>query len=238
MALIQKDIKSLVAYSSVSHMGLIMLAVFSLNTEGVEGAIYQMLNHGLSTGALFLIVGILYERAHTRLIKDFGGVSSQMPVFSAFFLVCLLSSVGLPGLNGFVGEILCLFGVFKASQLQAIIAVSTVILAAAYLLWMYQRVMHGPITNEKVRSFKDLNKRELGYLVPIIIMMFWMGIYPQTFLRKMDASVSRLLDRVHHREKIFLQESARTPSLKRDSTVETEPGPAAEQALIDMEEKK
>jgi NADH-quinone oxidoreductase subunit M len=238
MALIQKDIKSLVAYSSVSHMGLIMLAVFSLNPEGIQGAIYQMLNHGLSTGALFLIVGILYERAHTRLIKDFGGVSSQMPVFSAFFLVCLLSSVGLPGLNGFVGEILCLFGVFKASQLQAILAVSTVILAAAYLLWMYQRVMHGPITNEKIRSFKDLNKRELGYLVPIIIMMFWMGIYPQTFLRKTDASVSRLLDRVHNREKIFLQESARTPSLNRDRPVATEAGPAVEQALIDLEETK
>jgi NADH-quinone oxidoreductase subunit M len=238
MALIQKDIKSLIAYSSVSHMGLIMLAVFSLNTEGVEGAIYQMLNHGLSTGALFLIVGILYERAHTRLIKDFGGVSSQMPVFSAFFLVCLLSSVGLPGLNGFVGEILCLFGIFKTSQLQAILAVSTVILAAAYLLWMYQRVMHGPITNEKIRSFKDINKRELGYLVPIIIMMFWMGIYPQTFLRKMDASVSRLLDRVHIREKIFFQESSRAPSLNHDRAVETEADRMAERALVDLEEKK
>ncbi len=126
-------------------MGLIMLAVFSLNVEGTQGAIYQMLNHGLSTGALFLIVGILYERSHTRLIKDFGGVSRQMPVFSAFFLIAMLSSVGLPGLNGFVGEILCFFGIFKANQVLAILAVSTVILAAAYLLWMYQRVMHGPI---------------------------------------------------------------------------------------------
>ena len=238
MALIQKDIKSLVAYSSVSHMGLIMLAVFSLNPEGVQGAIYQMLNHGLSTGALFLIVGILYERSHTRLIKDFGGVSSQMPVFSAFFLVCLLSSVGLPGLNGFVGEILCLFGIFKTSQLQAILAVSTVILAAAYLLWMYQRVMHGPITNEKIRSFKDMNKRELGYLVPIIIMMFWMGIYPQTFLRKMDASVSRLLDRVHNREKIFLRESGRTTSLKNDLAAERDPDRTANEVPSVLEEKR
>ena len=238
MALIQKDIKSLVAYSSVSHMGLIMLAVFSLNPEGVQGAIYQMLNHGLSTGALFLIVGILYERSPTRLIKDFGGVSSQMPVFSAFFLVCLLSSVGLPGLNGFVGEILCLFGIFKTSQLQAILAVSTVILAAAYLLWMYQRVMHGPITNEKIRSFKDMNKRELGYLVPIIIMMFWMGIYPQTFLRKMDASVSRLLDRVHNREKIFLRESGRTTSLKNDMAAERDPDRTANEVPSVLEEKR
>jgi NADH-quinone oxidoreductase subunit M len=205
MALIQKDIKSLVAYSSVSHMGLIMLAVFSLNMEGMEGAIYQMLNHGLSTGALFLIVGILYERSHTRLIKDFGGVAGQMPLFTAFFLVCMLSSVGLPGLNGFVGEILCLFGVFQASKIMAILAVSTIILAAAYLLWMYQRVMHGPITNEKIRSFKDLNKREVAYLVPIVVMMFWMGIYPQTFLRKMDASVAQLLSRIHNRDRVFVK---------------------------------
>ena len=207
MALVQKDIKSLVAYSSVSHMGLVMLAIFSLNIEGTEGAIYQMLNHGLSTGALFLIVGIIYERAHTRLIKDFGGVSRQMPVFSAFFLVAMLSSVGLPGLNGFVGEITCLFGVFAANKVYAILAVTTVILAAAYLLWMYQRVMQGPITNEKIFSFKDMNTRELGYLIPIVIMMFWMGIYPQTFLRKMDASVESYIHRITSRQKIFIQNS-------------------------------
>jgi NADH-quinone oxidoreductase subunit M len=210
MALIQKDVKSLVAYSSVSHMGLIMLAVFALNLEGVEGAIYQMLNHGLSTGALFLIVGILYERAHTRLIKDFGGVSSQMPVLAAFFLVCMLSSVGLPGLNGFVGEVLCLFGVFRVSTLMAVLAVTTVILSAAYLLWMYQRVMHGPIKNDKVRKFKDMNLREIAYLAPIVIMMFWMGIYPDAFLRKMDSSVVHLLNRVKNRQRVFVQETGTT----------------------------
>ncbi len=203
MALIQKDVKSLVAYSSVSHMGLIMLAIFALNLEGTEGAIYQMLNHGLSTGALFLIVGILYERAHTRLIKDFGGVSKQMPVFSAFFLICMLSSVGLPGLNGFVGEVLCLFGIFKTNKLLAILGVTTVILAAGYLLWMFQRVMQGPIKNEKILSFKDVNKREIAYLVPIIIMMFWMGIYPKPFLRKMDTSVTHLLNKVRYKERVF-----------------------------------
>jgi NADH-quinone oxidoreductase subunit M len=206
MALIQKDVKALVAYSSVSHMGLIMLAVFSLNIEAIEGAIYQMLNHGLSTGALFLIVGILYERAHTRLIKDYGGVSRQMPVFSTLFLICMLSSVGLPGLNGFVGEILCIFGIFKANQVLSILSVSTVILSAAYLLWMFQRVMHGPITNEKILSFKDVNKREIGYLIPIIILMFWMGIYPHTFLRKMDASVTHLLNKIQKRERVFVQD--------------------------------
>ncbi|MFC2164627.1 NADH-quinone oxidoreductase subunit M [Acidobacteriota bacterium] len=210
MALIQKDIKSLVAYSSVSHMGLIMLAVFAMNFEGIQGALYQMLNHGLSTGALFLCVGILYERAHTRLIKDFGGVSKQMPVFAAFFLICLLSSVGLPGLNGFVGEIMCLFGIFKANQVWAILGVTTVIIAAAYLLWMFQRVMHGPITNEKVRSFPDMNKREILYLIPIIIMMFWMGVYPQTFLRKMDASVDNLIKVVEKKKTLFIEAKKET----------------------------
>ncbi|MBD3413798.1 MAG: NADH-quinone oxidoreductase subunit M [Candidatus Aminicenantes bacterium] len=204
MALIQKDVKSLVAYSSVSHMGLIMLAVFALNLESLEGAVYQMLNHGLSTGALFLCVGILYERAHTRLIKDYGGVSRQMPVFAAFFLICMLSSVGLPGLNGFVGEVLCLFGIFQSSKLLAILGVSTIILGAAYLLWMYQRVMQGPLENKKIMTFKDLNKREIGFLVPIIILMFFMGIFPRPFLRKMDASVHKLLNQIHRSETYFV----------------------------------
>jgi len=205
MALIQKDVKALVAYSSVSHMGLIMLAVFALNIEAMEGAIYQMLNHGLSTGALFMCVGILYERSHTRLIKDFGGVSKQMPVFSAFFLIVMLSSVGLPGLNGFIGEILCIFGIFKSNHLLAILAVSTIILAAAYLLWMFQRVMQGPITNKNILSFKDLNRREIIQFIPIIVMIFWMGIFPNTFLNKIDASVKHLLNQIKKREAIFAQ---------------------------------
>lgn len=213
MALIQKDVKSLVAYSSVSHMGLIMLALFALNQEALEGSILQMINHGLSTGALFLIVGILYERAHTRLIKDYGGVSRQMPVLAAFFLVCLLSSAGLPGLNGFVGEILCLFGVFQKNKVMAYLAVTTVILAAAYLLWMYQRVMHGPIVHDYIRSFKDLNLREIGYLVPIIILMFWIGIYPHSFLRKMDSSVNLLLKKIEEKQKYFVLHSESQKSL-------------------------
>lgn len=207
MALIQKDIKSLVAYSSVSHMGLIMLAVFALNVEGLQGAIYQMLSHGLSTGALFLCVGVLYERAHTRLIKDYGGVSKQMPVFSAFFLIALLSSVGLPGLNGFVGEVLCLFGIFKTNTVWAILGITTIILAAGYLLWMFQRVMQGPITNKKILSFKDLSLREIMVFVPIVILMFWMGLYPGTFLRKMDTSVQHLINQIKNRETYFSQGS-------------------------------
>lgn len=222
MALIQKDVKSLVAYSSVSHMGLIMLAIFALNLEGIQGGIYQMLNHGLSTGALFLCVGILYERAHTRLIKDFGGVSSKMPVFAAFFLICMLSSVGLPGLNGFVGEILCLFGIFKANKLLAILGVTTVILAAAYLLWMFQRVMHGPITNDKVNEFNDLTKREVAYLLPIVIMMFWMGVYPQPFLRKMDASVEKLINQINQKKTLFTETKQEHELLWDIKTMESE----------------
>jgi NADH-quinone oxidoreductase subunit M len=212
MALVQKDVKSLVAYSSVSHMGLIMLALFAGNVAGVQGALYQMVNHGLSTGMLFLCVGILYERAHTRLIKDFGGLSRQMPVFAAFFLVAALSSLGLPGLNGFVGEILCFVGVFAANKVWAVLAVTTVILAAAYLLWMFQRVMHGPIINEKIKGFRDLDGREILYLAPVVLLILWMGIYPSTFLRKMDASVAQYVNRVKGRQKVFVVKPEAVPS--------------------------
>jgi len=223
MALIQKDIKSLVAYSSVSHMGLVMLAIFALNFEGTQGAIYQMLNHGLSTGALFLAVGILYERSHTRQIADFGGVAKQMPVFWAFFLLAVLSSVGLPGLNGFVGEITSLFGIFAANKTYAILAVTTVILGAAYLLWMFERVMHGPIKNEKILTFKDMNKRELGYFLPIIILMFWMGIHPSTFMRKMDASIASYLHLIKSRQKVFVEVQ---PVRPRPAAVRSEEPPS------------
>ena len=194
MALVQKDMKSLVAYSSVSHMGLIMLAVFSLNFEATEGALYQILNHGLSTGALFLCVGVLYERTHTRLIADYGGVAERMPVFAGLFLVAMLSSAGLPGLNGFVGEILCFFGIFGANKVLAALGVSTVILSAVYLLWLYRRVMHGPLKDPAETRFRDLDGRELATLVPIVVLMVFMGLFPGTILRKMDASVSRHID--------------------------------------------
>jgi len=194
MALVQKDMKALVAYSSVSHMGLIMLAVFSLNFEATEGALYQMLNHGLSTGALFLCVGILYERTHTRLIADYGGAAARMPVFAGLFLVVMLSSAGLPGLNGFVGEILCFFGIFAANKVLAALSVTTVILAAAYLLWLYRRVMHGPDKDSVDERLRDLDRRELAYLIPMIVLIVFMGLFPGAFLRKMDASVARYLE--------------------------------------------
>jgi NADH-quinone oxidoreductase subunit M len=138
-----------------------------------------------------------------------------MPVFAAFFLICMLSSVGLPGLNGFVGEILCLFGIFKANMVLAILGVTTVILAAAYLLWMFQRVMHGPITNDRVHNFKDINKREIAYLLPIVILMFWMGLYPQPFLRKMDASVNKLINQINQKKMLFT-ETKKEPRLLWD----------------------
>jgi NADH-quinone oxidoreductase subunit M len=195
MALVQKDMKSLVAYSSVSHMGLIMLAVFSLNFEATEGALYQMLNHGLSTGALFICVGILYERTHTRLIKDYGGASARMPVFAALFLVAILSSAGLPGLNGFVGEILCFFGIFASNKVLAAFGVSTVILSAAYLLWLYRRVMQGPLKDPD-GLLRDVDRRELATLVPIMVLVVLMGLFPGAILRKMDASVTRYIESI------------------------------------------
>ncbi|MCK7480439.1 MAG: NADH-quinone oxidoreductase subunit M [Candidatus Moduliflexus flocculans] len=193
MALVQKDMKSLVAYSSVSHMGLVCLAVFSLNFEATEGALYQMLNHGLSTGALFLCVGILYERTHTRAIADYGGTAARMPVFAGFFLVTILSSAGLPGLNGFVGEILCFIGIFAADKTLAVLSVSTVVLSAAYLLWLYRRVMHGPLKDPNDGRLRDIGGRELAYLLPIIVLIVYMGLFPGTFLRKMDAAVGRYM---------------------------------------------
>ena len=196
MALVQKDMKALVAYSSVSHMGLIMLAVFSLNFEATEGALYQMLNHGLSTGALFLCVGILYERTHTRLIADYGGAAARMPVFAGIFLVVMLSSAGLPGLNGFVGEILCFFGIFAADKVLAALSVTTVILSASYLLWLYRRVFHGPLKDPGDKRLRDLDRRELAYLIPVIALIVFMGLFPGVFLRKMDASVARYLEAV------------------------------------------
>jgi NADH-quinone oxidoreductase subunit M len=211
MALVQKDMKSLVAYSSVSHMGLIMLAVFSLNFEATEGALYQMLNHGLSTGALFLCVGVLYERTHTRLVRDYGGAAARMPVFAGLFLVAMLSSAGLPGLNGFVGEILCFFGIFTTNKVLAALGVSTVILSAAYLLWLYRRVMLGPLQDVPQPGLRDLDRRELAYLVPIIVLMVFMGLFPGTVLRKMDASVSRYIDSLKTRPPVAL--TLRLPAL-------------------------
>ncbi len=196
VAMVQPDVKKLVAYSSVSHLGFVVLGIFSFTFNGLQGATYQMLNHGVSTGALFLLVGILYERRHTRLISEFGGVAHKMPVYSAFFMVILLSSIGLPGLNGFIGEFLILLGTFTVKPYYAVAAASGVILAAVYMLWMYQRVFLGEIDREENNSLQDLNRREIATILPLILLALWMGVSPGGFLRKMDASLQKSLERV------------------------------------------
>jgi NADH-quinone oxidoreductase subunit M len=196
-----------VAFSSVSHLGFVMLGMFAFNVQGVQGSIYQMLNHGVSTGALFLIVGMVYERRHTRMIADFGGLSGVMPVFATFFMIVVLSSIALPGTNGFVGEFLILVGTFKANPVYGVLGATGVILAAAYMLWMFQRVMFGAITHEENRGLKDLNLREIVTLVPVIVMIIWMGVFPRFFFQKMDLSVQHFLYDVRAR-----YEAAMTPS--------------------------
>jgi NADH-quinone oxidoreductase subunit M len=193
VSMMQPDLKRLVAFSSVSHLGYVMLGMFALNMQGVQGSIYQMLNHGISTGSLFLIVGMIYERRHTRLIAEFGGLSKVMPIYAIFFMIVTLSSIGLPGTNGFVGEFLILLGAFQSNVAYGVFAATGVILGAAYMLWMFQRVMFGKVTNPKNEQLKDLNAREIIILVPMVIMIFLMGIYPKLFFSKMDVTVEKFL---------------------------------------------
>ncbi|MBW2308642.1 MAG: NADH-quinone oxidoreductase subunit M [Deltaproteobacteria bacterium] len=202
VSMVQPDLKRLVAFSSVSHLGFVMLGIFAMNIQAVEGSIIQMINHGLSTGALFLIVGIIYERRHTRMIADFGGLCRVMPGFAAIFMIVTLSSIGLPGLNGFVGEFLILVGTFLVNKTYAVIAATGVILAACYMLWMYQRVIFGPVTNSKNQGLKDLSVREYVVLVPVVLFIIWIGVYPSPFLRTMDASVNNLLAVVKQKARI------------------------------------
>ncbi len=197
VSMVQTDIKKLVAYSSVSHLGFVVLGIFAMTEEGMQGAIMQMVNHGLSTGALFLLVGMIYDRTHTRTISDYGGVAKLMPVFATFLMIMSLSSIGLPGLNGFVGEFLILLGAFKSTLLGshafAAIGALGVIFSAVYLLWMYQRVMFGPVREGGLyhgQTLTDLTKREIATLVPIVIFVVWIGVYPGTFLVK-SAEVSK-----------------------------------------------
>jgi NADH-quinone oxidoreductase subunit M len=197
VSLAQDDVKKLVAYSSVSHLGYCMLGMFALNITGIEGSTLQMVNHGLSTGALFLIVGMLYERRHTRLISEYGGVMKVMPLFAVFFLMVAFSSAGVPGFNGFVGELLILIGAFKTHVTAAAFAMLGLLLGIVYLMWTYKRVMYGPITKEENKHLKDMSFREIAYLVPILVFIVWIGVAPKPFLNKMHSSVAHLIEQVN-----------------------------------------
>ncbi|MCH8566607.1 MAG: NADH-quinone oxidoreductase subunit M [Balneolales bacterium] len=211
VAMVQKDVKKLVAYSSVSHLGFVVLGLFALNVIGVQGAIIQMINHGLSTGALFLIVGMIYDRRHSRQIEDFGGITTIMPVFAVMFMLAAFSSIGLPGLNGFVGEFLILMGAFTSESIGniwfAIVATTGVILAAIYMLWMFQRVMFGPVTKEENKNLKDLNAREIGLLIPVMIFIIWIGVRPTHFTQYSEHQVTVLLEQADEK-RIAVIESA------------------------------
>ena len=196
ICLAQTDLKRLIAYSSVSHMGFVTLGIFALNTQGMEGGILQMINHGIVTGALFLSVGAIYDRTHTRQIADYGGVASVMPVYATMFMVFTFAAIGLPATNGFVGEFLIILGGFAASQLAGVLSATGIIIGAGYMLWLYQRVFFME-TNPKVSGLSDIDAREILTLLPMVILVFWIGIYPDTFLGYMHASVGHLLERVN-----------------------------------------
>jgi len=196
VSIVQPDMKKLVAYSSVSHLGFVMLGLFALNSQAVSGALIQMINHGLSTGALFLLVGVVYDRRHTRLISEYGGIAKVMPWYTLIFTVVALSSIGMPGLNGFVGEFLILVGAYKASPTAAIISATGVILAAIYLLWMLRRVFYGPLTNKANESLTDLKPVEWASLLPLLVFIVWIGVHPNTFLSKFAVSIETFLTQV------------------------------------------
>jgi NADH-quinone oxidoreductase subunit M len=234
VAMVQPDLKKLVAYSSVSHMGFVVLGLFAFNMQGTQGAIFQMLNHGISTGALFLLVGVVYERRHTRLISDYGGLWKQMPIYATIFLVTMFSSIGLPGLNGFIGEFLILLGAFKAiiadgvatsspiwSKMYMLAAISGVVLGAVYMLWMYQRVMFGPLENEENKKLTDLSHREVLVFAPLLALMLLMGLFPNPFLSRMEKSVETALARMAPIQKAY-QSSAQGKTEKNTIVAQTE----------------
>jgi NADH-quinone oxidoreductase subunit M len=195
-----------------------MLGLFAFNVQGIQGGLLQMVNHGISTGALFLLVGILYERRHTRLISEYGGLFRVIPVYATVFLVVALSSLGLPGLNNFAGEFLILMGAFQSMRGLTVAATVGIVFAAVYMLWMFQRVMFGTIGNEKNRRLRDMNARELACVLPLLLFVFWIGLHPQTFLRKTEASVTAFVARVGERRQAALAERAPgvTPLARRD----------------------
>ena len=197
VCLMQKDMKRLIAYSSVSHLGFCTLGIFALTPQGLVGSVLQQINHGISTGALFLIVGVLYERRHTRLISEFGGLATPMPNYAAIYLIITLSSLGMPLLNGFIGEFTILQGAFVVSKAWAAWGTLGIVLGAAYLLWLYQRVMFGPVTHDVNKALPDLNLREYAVLLPLVLMAFWIGIYPKPFFAYITNPVEKIVHQVN-----------------------------------------
>ncbi|MDA1080480.1 MAG: NADH-quinone oxidoreductase subunit M [Gemmatimonadetes bacterium] len=196
VSMVQPDFKKLVAYSSVSHMGFVILGIFAFTTQSVQGALMVNINHGISTGALFLLIGMIYERRHTRMIADFGGIAKVMPIFAVMLTIVALSSIGVPGTNGFVGEFLVLIGAFRTEPIAAVIAATVIIFAAVYLLWALQRIIYNPLSKPENAALKDLNWREIGLLVPLIAAIFWLGLYPAPVLNRTHAAANRLVERM------------------------------------------
>ncbi len=194
VALAQEDMKKLIAYSSVAHMGFVTLGAFTATQQGMEGALFQMLSHGVVSAALFLIVGVVYDRMHSRMIATYEGLVERMPAYALVFMIFMLAAVGLPGTSGFVGEFLVLVGAFQANTWVALFAASGMVLGAAYMLYLYRRVIFGLLTKEDLRSILDLNWREAAVFAPLVILVFWMGVYPMPFLDIMSASVSNLIE--------------------------------------------
>jgi NADH-quinone oxidoreductase subunit M len=217
VAMAQRDWKRLVAYSSVSHMGMVMLGMFALNAVGITGSIVQQINHGISTGGLFLLVGVVYERRHTREISEYGGLSKVMPAYAAIFLVMTMSSIGLPALNGFIGEILILQGIFVVNKIWAGFAATGIVLGAAYMLWLYQRTMFGTIDNPKNENLPDLNLREWATFIPLLILAVWIGLYPKPFIDRLDSSVVRVMTRVNSAD-VPLNAGAASGAVDEDAT--------------------
>jgi len=220
VALVQTDVKKIVAYSSVAHLGFVVLGIFAMNETGIQGAIIQMVNHGLSTGMLFLCIGFIYERRHTREIAEFGGLARVMPVYTVFFAIAMFASVGLPGLNGFIGEFLTLLGAFTSTVLDniwyAVVATTGVIFAACYLLWMFGRMMFGKLNNKENEGLKDLDKTELAMLIPLVIFIVWLGVYPSTFMNKSETSTKQLVKKIEQ-----VQADINNGTIDMESTIET-----------------
>jgi NADH-quinone oxidoreductase subunit M len=229
VTLVQKDMKKLIAYSSVSHLGFVMLGMFALNPLGMEGSVLQMINHGLSTGGLFLLVGLIYERRHTKEIAEFGGLAKVMPVYATFTLVIFLASMGLPTLNGFIGELMILQGAFAANRVWAYWAVLGIVLGAAYLLWLYQRVFWGKVTNPENEKLADLNGREIATLVPLVVLCFWIGLYPKPFLAFLHQPVGRIAEIIQPEkfggQVVHAADHEATDPAATDAASEDEPAP-------------